>query len=116
MNTTINDKLLSLNKNQKVSQERTTPNAFNTNEESKTAAGPNEGQDSVNLSTAARILHQTTTAQPEKAGTLPETAAHARALVARILQQFEHSGESVLSAHSAIQGKQLDQLLRPDTA
>lgn len=116
MNMTINDKFLSLNKQPRVSQEKTTPTAFNANKESDPTAGKKEGQDSLDLSTAGQILHQSATTQPEKSQSLPKTVEQARTLVAIIRHQFEQSGGIALSAHSVIKGNQLDLLLRPDQA
>ena len=116
MNTITNDKILSLTANQKVLQERSASNSFETGNGINTKARQKESQDSLDLSAAGQRLHQSATAQPEKSRSLPETEEQARALVARIRQQFEQTGDSALGAHSAIRGNQLDLLLRPDPA
>lgn len=116
MNTIVNDTISSLGTRPNASQERKSSNASNASEQADPTAGQKRGNDSLDLSAAGKLLHQSARVQTEKSQSVPETAEQASALVAEILHQFEQTGNAALRAHSAIQGNQTDLLLRPDPA
>lgn len=112
MNTIVNDNFLSLSTRPNPSQGGKTSSRPDENQEVDTATERRTGEDSLELSSAGQRLQQSISIPADISRSVPETQDQAKALVARIRQQFEQTTSNALSAHSAIKGSQMDMLLR----
>lgn len=112
MNNIVNDKFLSYSARADGSQRGKKSSTQSDERELDIPVKRPADSDSLKLSQAGQQLQH---AARSEVGTdpRPETPDQARALVARIRQQFELAGDAALSTYTAIKTDQMELLLRP---